>query len=218
MISGDGFQHSGLIFGKVISFLYLIGMEEIWKDIYYYDHKKEKWIDLRGCYQVSNFGRVKSLSRAVKKKNRFGKTYTSLRPEKIIKQGKHRCGYFQVGLQVNNIRETFYVHRLVAEMFIPNPNNLPCINHKDEDKHNNILTNLEWCDYQYNITYGTALKRMVEKNIVSVLQIAIEGEILNTFSSLLEAGIKTGVNSAHICHCCKGKRKTAGGFIWRYAT
>lgn len=109
-------------------------MKEVWKNIF----------DFIG-YQVSNFGRIRSL-----------KTY------KILKQHSRGNGYMSVNLSHHGKRFNFSIHRLVAEAFIPNPDNLPEVNHKDENKFNNNVTNLEWCDRKYNINYGTAIQRMLE--------------------------------------------------------
>lgn len=101
----------------------------------------EEWKEVpgyEGLYEVSNTGNVKSLIK-----------------NKIIKGFINRCGYRLVGLSKNKILKRFQVHRLVAQVFIPNPDNLPMVNHKDEDKSNNSVDNLEWCDAKYNIHYGT---------------------------------------------------------------
>lgn len=123
--------------------------EEIWKDVVGYE----------GLYQVSNLGNVKSLERVVKRFVR-GK-YISLYPvkEKLLKLYINSNGYISVGLY-NNGFNSFEVHRLVAQAFIPNPDNLPCVNHKDENPKNNNVKNLEWCTYQYNNTYGTIQQRL----------------------------------------------------------
>lgn len=114
-------------------------MEEIWKDI-------KGWND----YQVSNFGNVKRLN------------YRKTEREKKIKQQKCKS-YLYITLSQNKKRKTFRVHRLVAEAFIPNPNNLPQVNHKDENPSNNCVSNLEWCDARYNSNYGTRNERISEK-------------------------------------------------------
>ena len=119
--------------------------EEIWKPIKGYE----------GAYEVSNFGRVKALSRIVNVNNNGYFT----QPEKIKAQSNHYRGYKTVGLKYNGTKKTAYVHRLVAETFLPNPDNLPQVNHKDEDKTNNCVENLEWCTNDYNIHYGTATVR-----------------------------------------------------------
>lgn len=101
---------------------------------------------MNGLYQVSNLGRVKSLSNS------------KTRKEKILTPIYH-ARYYQITLSKNNIRIQYRVHRLVAEAFIPNPDNLPLINHKDENPLNNKVENLEWCDAKYNNNYGTGNKR-----------------------------------------------------------
>lgn len=116
-------------------------MEEIWKDIEGYE----------GLYQVSNLGKVKSLN--------YNKTAKS----ELLKLRKNTNGYTRVVLYKNRKAKDYQVHRLVAEAFIPNPNNYPIINHKDENKTNNRVDNLEWCTYLYNNTYGTTIERAVEK-------------------------------------------------------
>lgn len=116
-------------------------MDEIWKDISGYE----------GLYQVSNLGRVRSLN------------YNHTGEIKLLKQGTYKKGHKCVSLFKNKKGKTYSVHRLVAIAFIPNPNNLPIINHKDEDPSNNNVNNLEWCTVAYNNTYGTARKRAGEK-------------------------------------------------------
>ena len=104
--------------------------------------------DYEGLYEVSNTGNVRSLIK-----------------NKIIKGFINRCGYKLVGLSKNGISKWFQVHRLVAQVFIPNPDNLPMVNHKDEDKNNNRVENLEWCDAKYNINYGTRLDKVKKTQI-----------------------------------------------------
>ena len=118
-------------------------MKEIWKDIKGYE----------GLYQISNYGEVKSLEK---------KAGFSTRKEKILKQHLDKDGYVKVYLCKNNKVKFLSVHRLIAEAFIPNPNNFPQINHKDENKQNNKIENLEWCTCKYNINYGTRTKRQKE--------------------------------------------------------
>ena len=115
--------------------------EEIWKDIK----------DYEGYYQVSNLGRIKSLSR-IQINGRNNRTF--IRKEKLLVLKPNVYGYFRISLCKNSKIKTFQVHRLVAEAFIPNPNNLPCVNHKDENKGNNRVDNLEWCTHRYNNNYG----------------------------------------------------------------
>lgn len=124
-------------------------MQEIWKDIR----------DYEGLYQISNNGNVKSLGRWVNYKNK-GKKWQE---GKILKPLVKKGGYLHVGLWKNGKVKFFIVHRLVAQAFIPNPNNLPQVNHKDENKENNVVKNLEYCDAKYNSNYGTRNKRVAEK-------------------------------------------------------
>ena len=162
-------------------------MEEIWKDKKGYE----------GHYQVSNWGRVKSI--------KFGK-------EKILKLIKDKDGYLQVTLCKNNIKKVYKVHRLVAEAFIDNPDNLPQVNHKDENKTNNNVENLEWCTNEYNINYGTRTERCSKP----VLQYTLDGEFVREWESAIQAEREGGFNNTCICQCCLGKRKTHKGFIWKY--
>lgn len=119
-------------------------MKEIWKDIKEYE----------GLYQISNLGNVKSLPKMVG----FRK-----RKEKILKTYYDKNGYVKVILCKENKTRFLSVHRLMAEAFIPNPNNFPQINHKDENKQNNNLENLEWCTCKYNINYGTRTERAMKR-------------------------------------------------------
>ena len=117
--------------------------KEIWKDIKGY----------KGFYMISSYGRIKSLKR-IDNNNHFIR-------ERILKQGDNN-GYKHVSLSKNGKTKIFKVHRLVAEAFIPNPNNLPQVNHKDENHSNNCVSNLEYCDALYNDNYGTRNKRISE--------------------------------------------------------
>ena len=166
-------------------------MKEIWKPVVGYEN----------LYEVSNFARVKSL--------KFGK-------ERILKPGTNRYGYLHVNLYKNNKRKDFLVHRLVAEAFIPNPDNLPFVNHKDENPSNNFSTNLEWCTNEYNLNYGTAQQRKSHKLSKPVCQYALDNEIIKNWPSLTECKNKGGFNIGHIYECCRGIRKTHKGFKWSY--
>ena len=165
-------------------------MEEYWKD------KK----DYEGHYQVSNFGKVKSI--------KFGK-------EKILKLNKDKDGYLQVTLCKNNIKKVYKVHRLVAEAFIDNPDNLPCVNHKDENKLNNNVNNLEWCDRLYNVRYGTGIERRSKKRSKTVLQYDLNGNLIKEWISVNDAG-RNGYSQGNVAACCRGERKTHKGFRWSY--
>lgn len=172
-------------------------MEEIWKDIEGYE----------GCYQVSNLGRVKSLGN--------GKTHNS--SERILK-GNNIKGYLVVKLSKEGKQKQYLIHRLVAQVFIPNPNNLLQVNHIDEDKTNNTVSNLEWCSAKYNMNYGTRTQRVVEKNTnhqnKSKKVTCIEtGKI---YVSTMQVERDLGFAHANISYACTGRYKTAYGFHWKY--
>lgn len=181
-------------------------MVEEWKDIEEY----------KGLYQVSNYGRVKSLDRWVDNKG------NSKRPikGKILKPVEHN-GYQHVLLFKNGNYKKYFVHRMVAMAFIPNPDNLPIINHKDEKPSNNRVDNLEWCDCKYNINYGTGNQRRAEKQInglqsKTVYQYSLDGELIIEYPSTAEVQRQTGYSQGNISQCCNGQRKTAYGYIWSY--
>lgn len=171
-------------------------MEEIWKDIKGYE----------GYYQVSNLGNVKSLKRTIIRK-RNDKTHQFPIKERMLKFD-YSDGYKVVKLCKQG-EKAYKVHRLVAEAFIPNPNNLPIINHKDETRTNNCVDNLEWCDNFYNCNYGTINDRRKKKRVLQ-----IEKNI--TYSSLLEAEKQTGIQNGNISKVCNGVCDTAGGYHWQF--
>lgn len=189
-------------------------MQEEWKSIIGYE----------GLYEVSNKGNVKSLKRAVSVEKK-GNSYNKTIEEKIKVPSIDNKGYLRVGLHNSTGRKTFMVHRLVASAFIPNPENKPCINHKDENKTNNNVENLEWCTEWENSIYGNRSRKIGEK--VSqvphtwlyrpVLQYSIKGDFIKEFKSLKEAANTVGAKGyANIQSCCKGRIKSAMGFIWKY--
>ena len=169
-------------------------MEE-WKDIIGYE----------GLYEVSNIGRVRS--------NHSG-TW------KIMKQSIRKGGYKKIFLRKNKERKSFFVHRLVATAFIPNPDKLPFINHKDENPSNNNVENLEWCTHLYNMTYGTCQERARTTHLEktpSILMYDKEGVLNAVFNSVVEAEKETGIPHSNIISCCKGRLKTAKGYVWKYS-
>lgn len=115
-----------------------------------------------GYYEVDQFGRVYGLERIIKV-NDNGRNYEKPIAGKQLKQSMHTKGYKTVSLTKDGKTKNLFVHRLVAEAFIPNVDNLPMVNHKDEDKTNNFVENLEWCTNDYNINYGTARRRQAKK-------------------------------------------------------
>lgn len=169
-------------------------MKEIWKDIKGYE----------GLYQISNLGEIKSLN------------YRQTGKEKIMKPYKANNGYLKIGLNKNGIRKIMYIHRLVAETFIPNLNNYTEINHNDENKENNEVNNLKWCNHKYNINYGTRIERFKKSKSRSVIQLSLSGEVIKKWSSIKEASKAVNCCDSHISKCCKGKYKSAGGYKWKY--
>lgn len=121
-------------------------------------------------------------------------------------------GYHKVRLYKDGSSKQFLVHRLVAKAFIPNPHKLPQINHKDENKKNNFVDNLEWCDTKYNINYGSHNRNVSKKHCKKVYCV----ELNTTFESAKEAAEKLGIFKSNIAKCCKGKYKTTGGYHWKY--
>lgn len=107
-------------------------------------------------------------------------------------------------------------HIVIARVFIPNPDNLPQVNHKDENPLNNCVDNLEWCTAEYNINYGTRNKRVAEKLSKKIAQYTLDGRLVKIWDSMMDIERELGYAAGHICRCCKGQRKTAYGFIWKY--
>ena len=171
-------------------------IKEIWRDIEGYE----------GLYQVSNFGRVKSLN------------YRRTCKEKLLKAYKDKEGYLHVSLCKDGKTKTYSIHRLVAQEFIPNPYNLPQVNHKDENKTNNRVYNLEWCSVKYNINYGTRNKRQSESRTnytkFSKQVLCVETGVIYPSTSQVER--EFGFSKASISRCCLRKQKTCGRFHWRY--
>ena len=181
-------------------------MKEIWKDIK----------DYEGLYQVSNLSRVKSLN------------YNHTGKEKILKPGTYKSGYLYVVLYKNNKRKHFSIHRLVAEAFLEIPEDIKQyigtvylqVNHKDENKQNNNVENLEFCDIKYNSNFGTRNERIAAKNTNGklskpVLQYDLEGNFIKEWRSTRECernGFSQGAGAA----CCQGKLKKYKGFIFKY--
>ena len=184
---------------------------EIWKDIKGYE----------GFYQVSNLGRVKSVRREV---NYCIDGLKAKREEKFLTLEMSNCGYLRVRLSINGESKKYSVHRLVATSFIPNSLNLSCVNHKNEDKTDNRVENLEWCTHKYNSNYGTVKERRVKafmaKNSTCrpVIMMDSNGNEIRRFRSIKDAFKETGINTKGIGCCCQGKKnyKTAGGYKWKY--
>lgn len=172
-------------------------MEEIWKDIRGYE----------GLYQISNLGRVKSFHKWKR---------ASCVDEYILSPTTADNDYANVTLYKDLKRKKFLVHRLVAEAFIPNPENLPHINHKDENKLNNNVDNLEWCTPLYNNCYGTAKFRAIMTKGKPVGQYLINDQWLATYANISVASELSGVPHKEIYQCVSGRLHSAGGFVWKY--
>lgn len=177
----------------------------------------EKWAlakDCGGRYAVSTFGRVAALSFLY-----YQGKYPCYRKQRIKHQSIH-AGYYSTNIIKGEQNRLYRVHRLVAETFIPNPNNLPCVNHKDENKKNNHVENLEWCTYQYNVRYGEQYKVRASKSRQElkyrkpIVQLALDGSFVAEHRSVYYAALATGIEKSSIKQCLKGKRKTCGGFLW----
>lgn len=167
-------------------------MIEEWKDIKGYD----------GLCQVSNLGRVKSL--------KFGK-------ERILKTGVDRYGYISVNLYKNNKRKLCKVHRLVAQAFIPNHENKPQVNHIDEDKTNNMVSNIEWMTAKENSNHGTRTERLIKTQGIKIRAIDIANGEWNDYCSQRECARELGLAGSSINMCLKGKRRHVGGYVFKYA-
>lgn len=179
----------------------------------------EEWRDIpgyEGLYQVSNFGRVRSLDRIVIS-NGFQRKIRGC----ILKPSVSRRGYYLICLQKESIPKTILVHRLVAQVFIPNPNNLPCVNHKSEIKTENSVENIEWCSYKYNSNYGTRTERFIKSKSKKVAKIAPNGDVLEVYNSAMDAAQtipnkNTRSQAGHIRDVCNGVYETSGGYRWKY--
>ena len=140
----------------------------------------------------------------------------SVRKHMLLKPKIDRYGYPVVTLFGRNRPRYVPIHRLVAEAFIPNPENKPAVNHIDENKLNNSVENLEWVTVKENDNHGTRNIRMAESKCKTpVVQILPDGSI-RQFRGVKDASICTGINRCQIAECCKGRAKTAGGYKWRY--
>lgn len=180
---------------------------------------EERWRDIagyEGMYQISNLGRVKSLERQMKLN--LNKDKNMIKKEKILKPGKTgiKRNYLGVELLKNSKQKHKYIHRLVAETFIPNPNNYKEVNHKDENTLNNCASNLEWCDTKYNINYGQRTLKATKKLSKPIIQLDLENNLIKEWDSMRNASRNLNINISNISRCCKGEFKTAGGYIWKY--
>lgn len=162
----------------------------IWKDINGFE----------GLYKISSNGDVLSLN------------FNGKRIKRIMNGSFDKDGYRYVDLSKDKFKRKYKVHRLVAINFISNPNNYPCINHKDENKQNNCVENLEWCDVLYNNNYGNRKNKIYKP----ILQYDLEMNLVKRWKSAKEASDSLGIFSTHITKCAKEKSKSSHGFIWKY--
>lgn len=172
---------------------------------------KEIWKDIKGyeeIYQVSNLGNIKRM-----KTNKILKS---------LKHGKKENEYLMVVLSNNGKEKMFYIHRLVAQTFIPNPNNLPQVNHKDGDKTNNFMENLEWCTISENQIHAIKNKLKIPAkglqcgNTRKVGQYSKDGNLIKKWEYIKLASMELNILSPNIINCCKNKIPSAGGYIWKY--
>lgn len=176
--------------------------------------------DIKGYkyYYATDNGEIYSKDRVITMLNPNTKEEMSfVRKGRKLLQKVTKSGYCAVCLSENNTKKYYFVHRLIAEAFIPNPDNLPQVNHINEDKQDNCVSNLEWCTGNYNYFYGTGLdRRKNNQKVKAVSQYNLDNTYVNSFSSINEAERVTKIKHYNISFVCKGKRKTAGGYIWRY--
>ena len=168
-----------------------------------------------GLYKVSNLGKILSLN------------YKNTGKSKMMNPGEDTNGYLKVNLRKNGERKTCYVHRLIAETFLENPENKPCINHKIEGKKGKTMnmvifntdgsvnkekTTIEWCTYEENNNYGTRTERTSKK----VLQLSLSGDLIREWESTRECG-RNGFNQGAVAACCRGELPHYKGFLWMFA-
>lgn len=189
---------------------------EVWRDIDGYE----------GLYQVSNYGRVKSLDRYVSTKIRG--VNTRLHKGRNLSLNVTEDGYYHVALCKNGKSRTITVHILVAKAFIPNQNNYPCVNHKDENKLNNFVwvnddgsidfekSNLEWCTILYNNNYGTRNSKISVSRKKKICQYDTNGNLIKEYDSQLQAANENNYNQGNISSCLNGRIKTAHGYVWKF--
>lgn len=177
-------------------------LNEVWKPIKNFEE-----------YEVSNYGKI----RRIKYENRGNKAQYKL--PNYIKFREDKDGYLRCDLSKKGKIKRFMVHRLVAQNFLNNDNNLPCVNHIDGNKQNNNVNNLEWCTVRYNNLHSLKLGlRDMKNNKLSkqVEQYDLEGNLINTFKSSNDAKRITGFSQGHISECCRGEIKQYNGYVWKY--
>lgn len=161
----------------------------------------EEWqtVQVSNLYEISNIGRIRNK-----------------KTQKIISQRKNNGGYMIANLYKNGVPKTYIVHRLVADVFLPKEQGKNYVNHRDEDKTNNSVNNLEWCDVLYNNTYGTRIENASKKVRKAINQYDKNNNFIRTWSSASEVEKRLKYFGSNICTCCKGRQKTAYGYKWKY--
>lgn len=187
----------------------------------------EEWKNIKGyegLYQINKKGQIRSLDR-----------YATIKSgaQRIVK-GKMKIasirkdGYYSLILSKKGINKRYVVHRLLAETFIPNPENKCCVNHIDGNKQNNELSNLEWCSHVENMKHAFKTKLIDNEALIKrgakiskerrkkVAQFTKDNKLIAVYESQHEAEVATNIPQGRISFCCSGKYKTAGGFIWKF--
>lgn len=180
-------------------------MKEIWKDAYGYENS----------YQVSNYGRVRSKDRIIQFCRNSKREMRFIRG-KLLKPRKDKDGYITISLQSpDGISKTVRIHKLVLDTFIGNKDGLPCVNHKDENKQNNSLSNLEYCTFKYNSNYGTCIERKSSHKKIPIVQYDMNMNFVKEWNSAKDASTELGIDNSSISACVRGKLKSFHGYIWK---
>ena len=160
----------------------------------------ETFVKIEGFekYEVSNLGKVRNIKSG-----------------RMLKPHLNHNGYLKHHLYRHDKQKELFLHRILATAFIDNPGKKPQVNHIDENKLNNDLSNLEWCTGRENLVHGTRTKRVAEKLSKKVIQLDLNDSVLNEFESMKQAERETGIPNGNISSCCNGRTKSAGGYKWR---
>jgi len=171
---------------------------------------------------ASNYGRLKREAHQTTVVRRGKRTHVVKYDERIYIQRKDKCGYLSICLTEDGMRKKLLVHRLISEAFIPNPKNLKYVNHKDENKANNVVDNLEWCTFEYNLNYGTCQKRHAEslRNVLrpklrTIRQYTSNGMLVATYKGKTEIE-QAGFVYTTVTRSCRHKYSSSQGYVWRY--